>query len=212
MILPSDEDPRKDDDARRRDEGDDALPWANEPEPPGFFGEEETTNPAAGSVHNPAPPGWREDLREDLADALAELKEIEDPAEDFDPPEPPDLFTFYGELVAMRSDLRNMGGLLSQALPGAAADMTGSLQDAITALVKAHDELEETGKTFLPVLAPAIKAVGLKRVKVKVGAAFDPVSMTTDDKPGTGSRVAQELFSGWLLNGIIIRPAHVALK
>ena len=90
MILPSDDDSRKDDDARSKDEGDEKLPWEGEPDPPGFFGEEEPDDPAAGSVHNPAPPGWREDLKEDLADALSELKEIEDPAEDFDPPEPPD--------------------------------------------------------------------------------------------------------------------------
>jgi len=212
MILPSDGDPRNDDDARSKDEDDDKLPWESEPDPPGFFGEPEPDDSAAGTVHNPAPPGWRDDLKEDLADALAELKQIEDPDEDFDPPEPPDLFTFYGELVAMRNEMRGMGGALAQLLPGMAGGLPNSGQDVVAALVKVWDDLEENAKTHLPLLAPAMKAAGLTRIKVKAGGAFDAASMTTDDKVRTGSKVAREIFSGWIWNGAVVRPAHVALK
>lgn len=212
MILPSDEDSRNEDEARSKDEGDDKLPWESEPDPPGFFGEEESDDPPTGSVHNPAPPGWRQDLKEDLADALTELKEIEDPAEDFDPPEPPDLFTFYGELVAMRNEMRNLGGAVAQAIPGVGGGLPNGGQEVVAALVRAWDDLEEKAKEHLPLLAPAMKAAGLVRIKVKAGGVFDPASMTTDDKARTGSKVAREVFSGWIWNGAVVRPAHVALK
>jgi hypothetical protein len=212
MILPSDDDPRKDDDARPPDEGDDKLPWENEPDPPGFFDEDPSDDPATGTVHKPAPPGWREDLREDLADALAELKEIEDPAEEFDPPEPPDLYTFYSELVTMRNDLRTIGVCLTQLLPSGSPALPAGGQELVVALVKAWDDLEEASKPLLPLLAPVMKAAGLTRVKVKSGAAFDAATMTTDDKPRPASKVARELFAGWVWNGTLIRPAHVALK
>ena len=213
MILPSDEDPREDGDARPPEESEEALPWAHEPEPPGFFGEEEAgIEPAAGAVHNPAPPGWREDLREDLEDALAELKQIEDPAQDFDPPEPPDLFTFYGELVAMRNEMRAIGGAVSQLLPGQSQELPGGAQEIIAAVIDAWDHLESGAKEHLPVLAPVLKAAGLTHIKIKAGAAFDSATMTTTDKARPGSRVAREVFSGWIWNGLVVRKALVALK
>jgi hypothetical protein len=212
MILPSDDDSRKDDDAAPANEGDDKLPWEGDPDPPGFFGEESADDPAAGTVHNPAPPGWREDLREDLADALAELKEIEDPAEDFDPPEPPDLYTFYSELVTMRNDLRTIGSCLTQLVPPEAAAGPADAQKVVAALVKAWDDMEETAKAHQPILTPVMKAAGLTRIKVKAGGSYDPAAMTTDDKLRSGSKVAREIFSGWVWNGIVVRPAHVALK
>lgn len=213
MILPSDEDPRKDDDARSKGEGDDdKLPWENDPDPPGFFGADEPEEPAGASVHNPAPPGWREDLQEDLEDALAELKEIEDPAEDFDPPEPPDLFTFYGELVAMRNEMRAIGGAVAQLIPGAPTGLPGGIQEILASIIDVSDGLEERGKEHLPLLTPLLKAAGLTRIKVKAGAAFDAASMSTDDKVRTGSKVAREIFSGWIWNNVVIRPAVVKLK
>ena len=212
MILPSDEDSRKPDDS----DADDALPWENEPEPPGFFGDApETTDPESPTVHHPAPEGWREDLREDLEDALGELKEIEDPDEDFDPPEPPDLFAFYGELVAMRHDFRLAAGTISHTLQSGLAGQPAEppvKHELIAALVKLHDDLEDTDKTLLPSLAPVMKAAGLVRIKFKTGAAFDSSMMSTDDKVREGSKVAREIFCGWKWNDLLIRQAHVALK
>lgn len=212
MILPSDEDSRPPDGPG---EPDDPPPWPVEPEPPGFFGEEEHADPSASAtVHNPAPEGWREDLSEDLDDALDELKEIEDPAEDFDPPEPPDLFAFYGELVAMRNDFRRGAAALAQSLhPGAAgAELPRGGQEVVAALVKLHDDFSDTNKALVPLLAPAMKAAGLVRIKVKAGANFDPALMSTDDKVRPGCRIAREIYSGWYWNGLVIRTVHVALK
>jgi hypothetical protein len=165
MILPSDEDSRK------PDEPDDPPPpWHGEPEPPGFFGDDDAAGgPEAPPVHHPAPEGWREDLE----DALTELKEIEDPAEDFDPPEPPDLFAFYGELMAMRNDLRMAAVSLSKGMAPPEPESQGHavmLKDAMIALIKLHDDLEDSAKPLLPLLKPLLKILELDRIKVKAGS------------------------------------------
>ena len=187
MILPSDEDSRK---PREPDppgmDPEDALPWNDDDDPPGFFDDdgEDAPTDATNQVQSPAPPGWREDLKEDLDDAIAELKEIEDPAEDFDPPEPPDLFTFYGELVALRSEMRRASRKTTEALqqvtggkPAPSAAATG--QQLATALVHLHDHLEATEKGLLPQLTPLLKLAGLQRVKTK-GADFDGATMSAE--------------------------------
>ena len=219
MILPSDDDSRKpgDSDPSGQDP-DDALPWeAGADDPPGFFGDDEEEEPGdpSGKVQSPAPPGWREDLKEDLDDAIAELKEIEDPSEDFDPPEPPDLFTFYGELVALRSEMRRASRKTTEALqqvtgfkPPPAAAATG--QQLAAALVNLHDHIEAMEKGLLPQLTPLLKLTGLQRVKTK-GADFDPATMTTGDPSATTGKVTREIQSGWLLNGVLVRPAKVTI-
>ena len=202
MILPSDEDSRKPD-----DDPDDGLPWEDGDEVPGFFGEEPEAEQGE-AVHHPAPAGWREDLREDLHDALAELKEIEDPAEDFDPPEPPDLFAFFGELLTIRQYLQQSAG----APVPPASPLPNDGKDIVAAVLLLHDQFEDENRTLLPLLAPVMKAAGLIKIKVKAGAAFDPASMTTADPVRKDSKVAREIFSGWKFAGHIIRPAEVALK
>ncbi len=219
MILPSDEDSRKPDDSDPPGmDPDDALPWEDGPDdPPGFFGDDDDEEPGdtSGAVQSPAPPGWREDLKEDLDDAIAELKEIEDPAEDFDPPEPPDLFTFYGELVALRSEMRRASRKTTEALqqvtggkPAPSAAATG--QQMAAALVHLHDHLEATEKGLLPQLTPLLKLAGLQRVKTK-GADFDGATMSAESPAAPGSKVARETQSGWLLNGVLFRPAKVTV-
>lgn len=210
MILPSDEDSRKPDDP-----DDPPPPWHGEPEPPGFFGEEDNAGAAQPTVHHPAPEGWRDDLREDLNDALEELKEIEDPDEDFDPPEPPDLFAFYGELVAMRNDLRLAAASLSKGIspaPPDSQDHADTIKDAMVALIRLHDDIEQSDKSLLSLLKPLLNILELERIKVKAGAAFDPSSMTTDGKPAKNGRVAREIYTGWKWKRLVVRPAHVELK
>lgn len=57
-------------------------------------------------IQSPAAPGWRSELRDELIAAINDLRDIEDPTQDFDPPDPPDLFTFFGEMAALRHELR----------------------------------------------------------------------------------------------------------
>ena len=217
MILPSDEDSRKPNDPDPPGkEPDDELPWEGGPkDPPGFFGEEEDDEAGDGSgkVQSPAPPGWREELKEDLSDAIADLKEIEDPAEDFDPPEPPDLFTFYGELAALRNEMRRASRQNAEAFqqltggtPKLKAALTG--KPLAEAVVNLFDHLEAMEKGLLPQLAPVMKLAGLQRVKTK-GADFDPATMTTGDTEPAGAKVIRERMSGWLWNGEVLRPALV---
>ena len=219
MILPSDEDPRKpgDPDPPGK-EPDDALPWESGPDdPPGFFGEEEDdeSGDGSGKVQSPAPPGWREELKEDLDDAIADLKEIEDPAEDFDPPEPPDLFTFYGELVALRNEMRRASRENAEAFQ----QLTGGKSKPVVprtgkplaeALMMLFDYLEAMEKSLLPQLAPVMKLAGLQRVKTK-GVDFDAATMTTGEKATAGAKVIRENMSGWLWNGELLRPAQVTV-
>ena len=219
MILPSDEDSRKPNDPDPPGkEPDDELPWEGGPkDPPGFFGEEEDDEAGDGSgkVQSPAPPGWREELKEDLSDAIADLKEIEDPAEDFDPPEPPDLFTFYGELAALRNEMRRASRQNAEAFqqltggkskPGAA----GTSKAMAEALVNLFDHLETMEMGLLPQLASVMKQAGLQQVKT-TGAAFDSVTMITGEKSPAGRKVIRELMSGWLWNGETLRPAQVTV-
>lgn len=223
MILPSDETPRPPDDP------DDLPPWHNEPEPPGFFGEEDDEEGGEAKVHNPAPEGWREELSADLADALHELKEIEDPAEEFDPPEPPDLFTFYGDLVAMRHDLHGMNAAAAAWLKTMVTGIAGALPDdpkrstrggkgpgdstqLLEAVIQLHDEVASSHQPLLAKLQSVLILLGLERIPASSGQLFDPKTMRTKDKAKPGSRVTAELQSGWSWNRTLLRPALVSLK
>ena len=218
MILPSDEDSRtpRDPDPSGQDP-DEATPWTDDDEddPPGFFGDEGDDAPGddAGKVQSPAPPGWREDLKEDLDDAIAELKEIEDPGEDFDPPEPPDLFTFYGELVALRNEMRRASRKTVEAVQQLTTGKPKPESPAegkalVEALVNLFDHLSAMEPVLLPQLAPVMKLARLQRVKTK-GADFDPATMTSGENSKSDAKVIRELVSGWLWNGEVLRPAKV---
>ncbi len=209
MILPSDETPR------RPDDPEDSPPWHNEPEPPGFFDEDEEDDV---KVHNPAPEGWRAELSADLADALMELKEIEDPAEDFDPPEPPDLFAFYSDLTAMRQDLHTLSvASLKLLQQEAAASSSGerpppsAAAPLLEVVIGLHDELETSRAPVPPSLPRLLQQLGLERVRTE-GQPFDPATMRAKEKAKTGQRVTAELQSGWLCFGTLLRPAKVSVK
>jgi len=223
MILPSDDDSRKPGDAQppggAGDEPAAPMPWDADL-PPGFpdddDDDDEDSEPygAGQKVESPAPPGWREDLKEALLEAVDDLREIEDPAEDFDPPEPPDLFTFYGELVAMRNEMRRSARRPAETprkpeagkVPGADAE---NPQSAVMALVYLHDRIPAGAKKVMPLLESAMQQAGIHRIKT-VGALFDSTVMVADgEAPAAGARVSRELEAGFLWNEQVLRPARV---
>lgn len=222
MILPSDEDSRKSGDSGKP--GDDAqIPW----EPPasaydaqeedGDEEEEDGNFDNSGQVQSPAPPGWREELKAALFEAVDDLKEIEDPGQDFDPPEPPDLFTFYGELAAMRNELRRGAKKSADALRRLAEEneSAGTIPEtarpAALALVYLFDRFAETHPKLLTVMGSAMQQAGLQRV-VTTGAVFDAATMVTDGKVTSGAKVASELEAGFLWHGRLLRPARVEVS
>ena len=218
MILPSDDDSRKpgDSDPSGQDP-DDALPWeGGADDPPGFFGDDEDEEPGdpSGKVQSPAPPGWRDELKDALVEAVDDLKEIEDPAEDFDPPEPPDLFTFYGELVAVRHELRRGARRSTEALQqltaGSKSTTSQSAQPAVMAMVYLWDRVNGGETKLLPLLDSAMRQAGIQRVATR-DASFDPATMVTDAPVSAGAKVTRELEAGFLWNGLLLRPARVEL-
>jgi hypothetical protein len=78
-----------------------------------------------------AGPGWREELVRELVDSISDLREIEDPDDEYDPPEPPDLYTFFGELAALRNEMRRNGRRA-----GDAAARTSEAFDNVQGLLK----------------------------------------------------------------------------
>jgi molecular chaperone GrpE len=63
-------------------------------------------------------------------------------------------------------------------------------------------------------LEDVLRNRGLEKIEVKAGQVFDPafheaVGETESDQPG--GAVAEEISSGYLLNGRVIRPARVKL-
>lgn len=147
MILPSDSDPPPDrnDGDDPSEEPDDPTNWWDETDPDADadgddeFDDPEDLPPALQTV---AGPGWRTDLYKDLLDSLKDLEAIEDPDDEFAPPEPPDLYTFFGELAALRNELRHQGQR--------ANDQWNQLEKSLTPLVKAN---AKAGKA--PASAPA---------------------------------------------------------
>ena len=91
----------------------------------------------AEGLQTVAGPGWREDLKADLLESLSDIAAIEDPEDAFAPAEPPDLFTFYGELAALRHELRAQGQ-------------------------RANDGLAQLGKSLAPLLRPPSAEKGSK--------------------------------------------------
>lgn len=78
-----------------------------------------------------AGPGWRQELMRELVDSISDLREIEDPDDEYDPPEPPDLYTFFGELAALRNEMRRSGRRA-----GDAAARTSEAFDNVQGLLK----------------------------------------------------------------------------
>lgn len=112
MILPSDSDPPPDrnDGDDPSEEPDDPTNWWDDTDPEADDADDlDELDNTAPSLQSVAGPGWRKDLYQDLMESLKDLEAIEDPDDEFAPPEPPDLYTFFGELAALRNELRHQG-------------------------------------------------------------------------------------------------------
>ncbi|MDB6131847.1 MAG: nucleotide exchange factor GrpE [Verrucomicrobiales bacterium] len=223
-----DEDPEDIDDMDE-DDGDESGPDPEEM-PPG---------PVLKSV---AAPGWRENLVLELVESVADLHEIEDPDDEYDPPEPPDLYTFFGELAALRNELRRIGrrsddsvvktaealnsvqGLLRTLSPvskKAKASAEPWPVETCLALVSLHDLLMRISPDSAAVAAaaasldPLLKAAGMERI-VTEGRSFDPATMTIAGAEaggrGSGKSVIREAEAGFLRAGALLRPARVMVS
>jgi molecular chaperone GrpE len=182
------------------------------------------TLPLSSGIKAPAPPGWREDLRDELDDALDELAEIEDPTQDFDPPDPPDLFTFYGELAAIRNELRRAfrrSSETAEKFGGALQALSSGPQTPINnrslglALVALADRIAEAPAPVAAALQTALRAAGVEVIET-IGKPFDPSTMsmvaTTPPPRGTKSgTVLAESVRGYRNQDGILRPASVTV-
>ncbi|MES2707931.1 MAG: nucleotide exchange factor GrpE [Verrucomicrobiota bacterium] len=245
MILPSDGDPPP----RRKDDDDQVPP--QEPENEDWWeddgDEDEVQEPGDGppSAHDgtvlksTAAPGWREDLVRELVESLSDLREIEDPDDEYDPPEPPDLYTFFGELAALRNEMRRSGRRAGDAVEKTAAafDSVQSLLKTLApaakktklpaaepwpvetclALVALHDVLMRTspGNAAAASFEPLLKAAGMSRI-VTEGQPFDPATMTIEEVESGGKKSGQSVLresgAGFLRAGVLLRPARVVVS
>jgi hypothetical protein len=255
MILPSDADPPPD-----RNEGkDDAdTPWWESPDlssPDDDDEDDENSNDGDSDVSylgdpddpgslppelaSMAGPGWRKELYKDLLDSLIQLQAIEDPDDDFTPPEPPDLYTFYGELAALRNELRKQGrkseeslGELSKVLlPTSSGKLAKSSSaqlgpvsispvawplEACLSLLSVWDLLPHatSSAAFEAAFQPLLKAAGLTRIPT-LDQPFDPATMTLagcEKTSGKAARVLREVTAGFLREGTLLRPAGVIVS
>lgn len=212
MILPSDETPEKPGDS----EPDDDFAWAAgaapEGVPPAF------ADPyGPGGVEHPAPPGWREDLKRSVLEALKDISIIEDPAQDFDPPEPPDLFMFFGELAALRNEMRRGQKKLADNVSKLAATGGGSPAAIDTApaheLVALYDSIVAEGQvpSAAPLVEAALVRAGILRIPVQAGQVFDPAVMgsVSGKVPAKTAKVKSVQRAGFTWQGRLLRPALV---
>jgi|GEM_PF-4935040 hypothetical protein len=257
MILPSDSDlPPERDDSTPGDPPESGTPWWDDPDLTGghddgddedgeaasgdddisYLGDPDDGNELPPALATMAGPGWRKDLYKDLLDSLRELEAIEDPDDEFAPPEPPDLFTFFGELAALRNELRHQGqhshdtlnqlektlAPLLRAKPGKTTAPSGQEPGAGTpwsvasclALISAWDLLPEatSAAAYEATFVPLFLAAGLSRIPT-VGLPFDPALMTlagTEKGPAKSAhKVLRETSAGFLRDGTLLRPAGV---
>ena len=246
MILPSDDDARKpgrgDPDPSRNDpspeskrpqddsghgpassnDNDDGFGMPDDQDDSSFH--DDGTLPLSSGIKAPAPPGWREDLRDELDDALDELAEIEDPTQDFDPPDPPDLFTFYGELAAIRNELRRAfrrSSETAEKFGGALLALSSGPQTPINnrslglALVALADRIAEAPAPVAAALQTALRAAGVEVIET-IGKPFDPgtMSMVATAPPPRGTKsgtVLAESVRGYRNKDGILRPASVTV-
>jgi hypothetical protein len=252
MILPSDSDlpPDRNDGDEPSEEPDDAINWweagdddEQDPDLAGLPDElddvpDELDDPNAPQLQSVAGPGWRNDLYKDLIESLRDLEAIEDPDDEFSPPEPPDLYTFFGELAAIRQEFRHDGQRTHETLtklatflpsaPGSGAPVrrsgkSGSSPEAwpletCLALVSTWDLLPQAtaAGAFESSLNPLLQAAGLTRVPT-VGQPFDPATMTlAGTEPGPkkspSGKVLREISAGFLRAGVLLRPASVIVS
>ena len=254
MILPSDSDlpPDRDDGDEASEEPDDATNWwedADSEEDSELAGlpddldsiPDDLDDPNAPQLQSVAGPGWRNDLYKDLIESLRDLEAIEDPDDEFAPPEPPDLYTFFGELAALRHEFRDHGqrtqhaiNKLVQALPSAStpADSVRRKRkpgpeaspaaeawplETCLALISAWDLLPQASSSaaYGASLETLFSAASLKRIPT-LGIPFDPSTMTlagTRPVPEkvTAGIVVEETSAGFFRAGALLRPARVVV-
>ena len=253
MILPSDSDlpPDRNGGDDPSEEPDDATNWWEEGDddpnagPEGSMDDfdsipDDLDDPNAPQLQSVAGPGWRNDLYKDLIESLRDLEAIEDPDDEFAPPEPPDLYTFFGELAALRHEFRHDGlrtqqalAKLAQALPApsgsirrkgkrgpeetAAAPEPWPLETCL-ALVSAWDLLPHASSpaAFEASFLPLFHAAGLTRI-LTFGKPFDPATMTMAGqepapKKSAAGTVLRETTAGFLRAGLLLRPAAVVIS
>lgn len=252
MILPSDSDPPPDrnDGDSPSEEPEDATNWWEEgdddpdADPEGLPDDldsipDDLDDPNAPQLQSVAGPGWRNDLYKDLIESLRDLEAIEDPDDEFAPPEPPDLYTFFGELAALRHEFRHDGLRTQQALAKLAQALPSSVPagyirrkgkpgpegnpaasepwpiETCLAVISAWDLLPQatSGAAFEASLQPLFNAAGLTRIPT-VGRSFDPATMTrvgteTAAKKTAAGTVLRETTAGFLRAGTLLRPAAV---
>ena len=215
MILPSDETPGTPGDPDPEPEDDFAWAAGASPEevPPAFsdpYGPD-------GGVEHPAPPGWREDLKRSVMEAIKDLSVIEDPAEDFDPPEPPDLFMFFGELAALRSEVRRGHKKLADGVQRLTATSGGASGPADVApaheLVALYDLIVTGGRAAeaAPLIESALVRAGIMAIPLQPGQPFDAATMSTADgkTPAKSAQVKSVQRPGFTWQGRLLRPALV---
>ena len=253
MILPSDSDPppdRNDGDDPSEEPDDDTKWWAEgdddevDPDLNGLPEDLDSVpndldDPNAPQLQSIAGPGWRNDLYKDLIESLRDLEAIEDPDDEFAPPEPPDLYTFFGELAALRHEFRHDGqrtqqalAKLTQSLPNAAPagsirrkSKTGTQGQATAAepwslenclaLISAFDLLPQASSpaAFESSIQQLLQAAGLTRIPT-VGNPFNPATMTRSgtapaSPTSADGTVVEETAAGFLRAGTLFRPAAV---
>ena len=254
MILPSDSDPPD------RNEGKDDPPWWKSPDLSNSDGEDDNDETAdhddfdesdADDPDDPqfpppdlasmAGPGWRKELYKDLIDSLIQLDAIEDPDADFTPPEPPDLYTFYGELAALRNELQRQGQQSNESLSlltknlipatnkgkparsSVAGPKTDGAADTLSAapwpvgtclsLLSLWDLLPRPAASEA-VFHSLFDTAGLTRI-FTADQPFDPATMTLagcEKSPGKAPHlVLREITAGFFRDGSLLRPAVVVV-
>ena len=243
MILPSDSDPppeRKkgggppknpdedtswwsDDSGDDDDDGDEQDPDADaDPDD-----DDDLDDPNAPDLITIAGPGWQKELYQDLVDCIADLKDIEDPDDDTVAPEPPDLYTFYGELAALRQEFRHDGERTQQALakltktlPNPQAKVAPAAPEpwpveTCLALISAFDLLPTalSPTAYAATFRPLFTAAGLTKIHA-IGKPFNSALMTRAGtapatKKSPPDTVLQEITPGFLRAKTLLRPATV---
>lgn len=131
MILPSDDNstPRKKPEKRK------PTPPASPSEPAAEPEMEEDFNSLfhdlgpLGHAATPEmiPEEWRKYLKSELVSSVEDLENFPDPEIGFDPPDPPDLYSFYSELIALREELAEREPAPSLQMPASVAVKLGLL-------------------------------------------------------------------------------------
>ena len=234
MILPSDSDPPPD--RNEWKDSNDPPPWWESPDAESdeeataedddvsYIGNYEDPDFLPPELATRAGPGWRKQLYKELMDSLIGLQAIEDPEDEFAPPEPPDLYTFYGELAALRNEFRRQGeqsnnnlSQLTKTLNPLGAQAPPWPVDTCLSILSVWDLISHANSTsaFKTAFQPLLKSAGLSRIPTE-NQPFDPATMTllgAEQSIGKAPQlVLREITAGFLRAGSLLRPAGVIVS